>query len=196
MTVFTPVTEVTWRQKTSAGHATLVHTPHSSTVRLGWDVAATFLSPALVQALVSCSLQSEAMVPTAFSRLTCSRGSPGPEHLPVGVLWDTRASSRGWSGLFRNISLYNGAQEGGGVKLSTKGSFYKPTLPPNSFFRVEDFLLHKILCRIFHWTHSFEPLFLIFYPIFVALFYFLQHETPNIFHNFQRSIYGVPSKQY
>lgn len=63
--------------------------------------------------LVFSAEWGDSNLPTAFSSVDLFTRKPqtGPEHL--GVLSDTRASLQGWSGLYRNISLYNGA---GGVR--------------------------------------------------------------------------------
>lgn len=116
MTVFTPVTEVTWRQKTSPGHATLsLHIPHS-TVRLGRGIAADFLSPALgAGSGVVFATEWAAIVQTAFPSVdSClvlytkkRRSAAAP------ILSDTSASSRGRMCPFRNISYYDGAEKMG-----------------------------------------------------------------------------------
>lgn len=66
-----------------------------------------------------------------------------------------------------------GAQEGGGVKLSTKGSFYKPTPPPTAFseskiffcirFCVEYFIERFRLNHYFHFFIRFSRLCFVFY---------------------------------
>lgn len=63
------------------------------------------------------------------------------------------------------MSLHNGAQEeeGGGVKLSTKGSFYKPKLPPIAFSQSKIFFAIRFCVEYFIERFRLNPYFSFFF---------------------------------